>query len=141
MISAIPINGETWLICGGRDFSDVEMFAHGMRSLIQIRGGLPRRVVQGGANGADAMGERWAKSHALESTTVNADWPKYGRSAGPIRNYAMLKIGIDLVVAFPGGRGTANMIIQANHYRVTVVEIKVNENESKSDAQVSPNVD
>ena len=43
-----------------------------------------------------------------------ADWDKFGRAAGPIRNAQMLREGKpDLVVAFPGGRGTANMVAQA----------------------------
>jgi len=43
-----------------------------------------------------------------------ADWSRHGKSAGPIRNRQMLIEGRpDIVVAFPGGKGTANMIKQA----------------------------
>jgi hypothetical protein len=43
-----------------------------------------------------------------------ADWEKLGRSAGPIRNQAMLDEGRpDLVVAFPGHHGTADMVRRA----------------------------
>ena len=43
-----------------------------------------------------------------------AQWTKYGKSAGPIRNAEMLRFGKpQLVVAFPGGDGTENMIGQA----------------------------
>lgn len=43
-----------------------------------------------------------------------ADWEKHGRAAGPIRNEKMLIVGTpDMVLAFPGGRGTADMIRKA----------------------------
>ncbi|MEM9912925.1 MAG: hypothetical protein AAF922_19365 [Pseudomonadota bacterium] len=46
-----------------------------------------------------------------------------GRAAGPIRNKEMLDEGCpDLVVAFPGGRGTANMVKQAQAAGVEVLD-------------------
>jgi ABC-type Fe3+-hydroxamate transport system substrate-binding protein len=47
---------------------------------------------------------------------------KYGPSAGPIRNGRMLEYKPDLVIAFPGGRGTANMVKQARKAGIAVVE-------------------
>ena len=53
------------------------------------------------------------------------DWEKHGRAAGPIRNKLMLDEGRpDLVVAFPGGRGTANMVKQASAASVEVIEVR-----------------
>jgi hypothetical protein len=53
-----------------------------------------------------------------------ADWEKYGKAAGPIRNQQILVEGKpDLVVAFQGGRGTANMVSRAQQAGVPVVEI------------------
>jgi hypothetical protein len=50
-----------------------------------------------------------------------AQWKKHGRAAGPIRNQRMLDKGKpDLVVAFPGGRGTADMIRRAERAGVPV---------------------
>lgn len=49
-----------------------------------------------------------------------ADWGRYGKAAGPIRNQEMLESGIDLVIALPGGRGTADMVRRAEGAGVPV---------------------
>jgi hypothetical protein len=54
-----------------------------------------------------------------------ADWAGLGRKAGPIRNEQMLSEGQPhLVVAFPGGRGTAHMVGIARAAGVEVIEIR-----------------
>jgi hypothetical protein len=54
-----------------------------------------------------------------------AQWKKHGRAAGPIRNQRMLDEGKpDLVVAFPGGRGTADMIRRAERAGVPVQQVQ-----------------
>jgi hypothetical protein len=53
-----------------------------------------------------------------------AQWDRYGEAAGPIRNAWMLEFGKpDLVVAFPGGRGTADMISKARKAGIEVCEV------------------
>jgi hypothetical protein len=80
-------------------------------------------VIDGGAKGADNLGRQWGLSRGKNSQTYNANWSKYGRSAGPKRNTQMLVEGKpDLVVAFSGGFGTANMIKQAKASGVEVIE-------------------
>ena len=55
-----------------------------------------------------------------------ADWKKYGKSAGPLRNQRMIDEGKpDLVVAFPGGVGTADMISRAKAYNISVLYASV----------------
>ena len=57
-----------------------------------------------------------------------ADWDKHGKAAGPIRNKQMIDEGKpDLVIAFPGGRGTAGAVRLAKFAGVTVrvVEVKI----------------
>ncbi len=125
MFDVIPINDQVWLICGGRDFANADVFKSAMGDLIRLRG-VPRRIVQGGANGADQMAREWAKNFAMEVLTENADWQKHGRAAGPIRNQAMLdNHRPSFVVAFPGGRGTADMIRRCRKAGVDVTEIKM----------------
>lgn len=69
-------------------------------------------VVSGGADGADRLGEKWARSLDIPVKRFPANWTLYGRSAGPRRNAEMADYA-DAVVLFPGGIGTANMRQQA----------------------------
>ena len=98
-------------------------FHSAMGDLIRIRG-VPEKIVQGGANGADTLARNWAKSHGLKVETERAEWKRYLGAAGPIRNQVMLdKYKPDFVVAFPGGRGTADMVKKAREDGVDVAEI------------------
>ncbi len=124
MFDVIPINHQTWIICGGRDFRDAEMFDSAMGDLIRLKG-MPECIVNGGALGADLMAKGWAERHAIEVRSVAADWGLHGRAAGPIRNQTMLdRYKPDFVVAFPGGRGTADMVRRSREAGVDVAEIK-----------------
>ena len=125
MFEAIPINGQTWLICGGRDFMDWAVFDSAMGDLIRIKG-MPTRIIQGGAAGADEMARLWAARHAVEVQTEPANWLLHGRAAGPIRNQAMLdRHKPSMVVAFPGGKGTADMVRRSRVAGVEIAEIEV----------------
>jgi hypothetical protein len=109
------------LVCGGRDYTNKE-------ALYTILNGIAlehpiEMVVQGGANGADYLAHRWAVDNAIPSLTVPANWARDGKSAGPIRNRKMLTYGPNMVVAFKGGRGTANMVEQAEARGIEVVKI------------------
>ena len=66
---------------------------------------------QGGAKGADELARDWARIRNVWLITYPADWDRHGKAAGPIRNEHMLReFEPDLVVAFPGGRGTQHMV-------------------------------
>lgn len=110
------------LVCGGRTFDDAEL-------LCGVLNGLKERfpdlsIIHGAARGADQMAGRWAHENHVSCVAFPANWDAYGRSAGHVRNGEMLTRGKpDLVVAFPGGRGTANMIDQAAMAGVKVVRV------------------
>lgn len=125
----MSLDGETWLICGGRDFIDEVAFDLVMQGLI-IQFGAPKRIVQGGASGADTLGRKWAYSHNIKQiVTYKADWETHGKAAGPIRNKLMLDTEKpDKVIAFPGGRGTANMVTQSIKANVPVYKVKNEDN-------------
>jgi hypothetical protein len=78
-------------------------------------------IIEGGALGADRLAREWAEVSGVSVQTFEAEWKRFGRRAGPLRNKRMLDEGRpDGVVAFPGGAGTANMIDLANAYCVKV---------------------
>ncbi len=97
------------LVCGGREYADHE---HAWAALDAIHLERPiALLIQGGASGADRLAFAWAMAKGLPCATYHAAWGTHGRAAGPRRNADMLRFGRpDLVVAFPGGKGTANMI-------------------------------
>src|SRR5262245_65395779 len=90
--------------------------------LVELKG-KPEVIIQGGAEGADTMAKRWAKSRGItiEEYNISRDeWEKYGSAAGPRRNGRMIVHGKpDLVIAFPkngnleASKGTRNMVHQA----------------------------
>ncbi len=130
MFDVIPINDQTWLICGGRNFDDQEMFGHAMGDLVRLKG-VPKKIIHGACSGADKMGDSFAEKFALEMQRFpvrKADWKARGLAAGPIRNQQMIDEGKpDLVVAFPGGSGTADVVTRARQAGIDVAEIKVKE--------------
>jgi hypothetical protein len=96
------------IVTGGRDYYDKEKVIS-VLSLLDI--GL---LIQGGANGADLLAKEYAQFHNIPRIEVKADWSKHGRAAGPIRNKEMLlEFPNAIVIAFPGGAGTANCVKQA----------------------------
>ena len=76
----------------------------------------PGLVVHGGARGADAIADEWARKHGVPSHPERAEWKRYGPAAGPIRNGRMLRrFPTAEVSAFPlpRGSGTQDCIAQA----------------------------
>lgn len=68
-------------------------------------------VIHGDAPGADQAAGNWGLSVGVEVIPFPAHWTEEGRSAGPRRNQRMLDEGApDLIVAFPGGAGTEDMV-------------------------------
>lgn len=111
------------IICGGRDYTltvgdakwlDGLQAQHGITFVIE--GGCRRKDYRGDdLPTADLGAKRWAWSRGIPVATVDANWSAHGKAAGPIRNgwmLALLHPG-DIVIALPGGRGTADMIEQA----------------------------
>jgi predicted Rossmann-fold nucleotide-binding protein len=110
------------LVCGGRGFANSALLWETLDRLHATRCfGL---VITGGARGADTLAHEWAVSRGIETVVYMAEWERLGRKAGPVRNQRMLQEGKpDLVIAFPGGRGTANMTGQADAAGIEVIRL------------------
>jgi hypothetical protein len=81
-------------------------------------------LIEGGAKGADRLARDWATLRGVPFVTEKALWDQYGNAAGVLRNAAMLvKQRPDAVVAFPGGRGTADMVARARAAGLPVWEL------------------
>lgn len=109
------------LVCGGRNYGETRSEREKVYRTLDA---MPIQVViEGGALGADYVARAWAKLNAVPVETFEADWKQYGKAAGPRRNQQMLEDGKpDVVVAFPGGRGTADMVRRAKTAGVTVID-------------------
>jgi hypothetical protein len=80
-------------------------------------------IIQGGADGADRLAAEWGWDHGIPVRTFNPDWEKHGKAGGPVRNQRMIDEGRpEGVVAFPGGKGTADMVQRARAAGLTVWE-------------------
>lgn len=100
------------LVCGGRDFDNQDA-VYNTLTVLHDKWNITS-MIHGGANGADTLAGAWAHLNDIEEIVFKADWQKHGRAAGPIRNKKILDEGKpDVVVAFPGSKGTANMVKQA----------------------------
>lgn len=108
------------LVCGGRDFTDYFKLCNEMDKL-PLDENQPITIIHGAARGADTLAGKYAEECGFDVRAFPALWDKHGKSAGPIRNALMLREGKpDLCIAFPGGKGTANMIKQAKEAGVEV---------------------
>ena len=101
------------IICGGRDFRDYDLFRSRLDRLTAYYENI--RIISGHARGVDTFAERYAAEKGIPISIFPAEWAKYGKAAGPIRNRAMLDFAKEetpVVAAFWDGksRGTANMI-------------------------------
>jgi hypothetical protein len=110
------------LVCGGRGYTDKDrVFA--VLDKLHDEAGISC-VIQGGAKGADYFAAWWADKRRVQGETYEADWENQGSFAGPARNKRMLEEGKpDLVIAFPGGKGTADMKKKARRAGVEVIEV------------------
>lgn len=101
------------LVCGSRDFANRPLVVEVVDSFDPAS-----IVITGGARGVDKWAALAASSNGLHNAIVPALWSRYGRSAGPKRNAAMLRLRPDIVVAFWDGksRGTRGMIDLARQY-------------------------
>lgn len=116
------------LVCGGRDYSDRDHIHNTLCEIDATRGPITC-VIHGAATGADHEGMIWAQMMAESGREIKhapfaANWKTHGRAAGPMRNARMLEVGKpDLIVAFPGGRGTADMVAKAKAAGVEIIEV------------------
>lgn len=113
------------LVTGGRTFADRDWLWAGLDMIhTHPQMGPIDEIIEGGAPGADVRAQEWAHRREIKCTTVPAQWEKHGRGAGAIRNGEMAKMRPDLVMACPGGKGTAHMVETAEKAGLRVVRLE-----------------
>lgn len=118
------------LVCGGRTYGEaiyslnaspeeiIKAKAKALNQRALLSSTLsqlnPELIIHGNARGADSLAGQWAALNKITQIAYPANWKRNGKSAGPIRNQLMLDEALPaLVLAFPGGTGTADMIARA----------------------------
>jgi hypothetical protein len=110
------------LVCGGRHFRDLDLVRETLRRVHAEH--RISAVVSGNCRGADQCAEAWAADNFIPVDRHRAEWTVHGKAAGPIRNQQMIDKGKPgLVVAFPGGRGTSDMVRRARAAGVRIIEV------------------
>ena len=107
------------IIAGGRDFTDYTLLKEFADRVLSQSTDI--EIVSGTANGADKLGERYAKEKGYPVKQFPADWDKYGKSAGFKRNKQMAEYA-DALIAFWDGksRGTKSMIQLAKLFNLKI---------------------
>ena len=114
------------LICGGRTRINYDMFEHFVTEVLVENEIENPEIVSGCCEGIDLLGEEYAQKHNLDVAQFPAEWKRYGRSAGIIRNNQMLEyinsFENPIVIAFWNGtsKGTGYTINKANKLGIPV---------------------
>jgi len=95
------------IIAGSRSITDYDFVCRAViESCFDVR-----EVVSGTARGVDRLGERWAKEHGIPVTKFPADWGRYQKAAGYVRNTDMGQYADGLIVCWDGvSKGSRHMI-------------------------------
>ena len=115
----------TVIVGGGRFLADREMVYSALDALHAETPII--LLVHGGCRGADLLADAWAAERGIERVAYpisDAEWKERGKAAGPMRNGHMLRDHPNaFVVAFPGGRGTQNLVKQAHDMNMHTIEV------------------
>lgn len=118
------------LICGGRHFDDYALLEAVMGEALKKYeiDYCDIEIVSGHCDGADKLGELFARNHSVPTKIFIPNWKAYGKAAGPIRNKEM----IDYISSFPNAlviafvsentKGTRNTINLAKKKNIDVIE-------------------
>jgi hypothetical protein len=114
------------IIAGSRGFNDYALLKQRCDLLFSQH--RPTAIISGAARGADALGERYAKERGIPVKQFPAQWDRYGKRAGYLRNEEMLTAADGLVAAWDGrSKGTAHMIRIAREKGIPVRIIRFKE--------------
>lgn len=105
------------IVAGGRDYSNqnvVNYYIDRVKDVCDSRG-LNLVIVCGMATGADTLGRNYAISNGLEVLEFPADWNKYGKSAGYIRNKEMGDVADSAIVFWDGRSKGSKLMIDIMH--------------------------
>lgn len=111
-------------IVGSRGFSNYDMLKQKINGYICSEYNISK-IISGGANGADKLGERFADEFGIEKQILYADWKQFGKKAGYLRNVDIVN-ACDIIIAFWDGisKGTKHSIdlAKANNKKLIIID-------------------
>jgi hypothetical protein len=121
------------LVCGDRRWDDAQLILNTLSKLNPKMKGTANylsgmKLIVGGARGADKITERLGRMFGANVQVFNAEWGKYGKAAGPIRNRKMLDENPNLVLAFHDdlahSKGTLDTVSEAKRRGIKVQVVR-----------------
>lgn len=113
------------IIAGGREFNDYNLLCDETNRFIGLETNV--EIISGLARGADQLGCRYAADYGFPLRGFAAEWGKFGKAAGPIRNKLMAQNATHLIAFWDGkSRGTMHMIDYANKMGLKVKVVEYN---------------
>lgn len=95
------------LVCGSRTIDDPAAVSRA----VEQSGIRPTQIISGGARGVDRLASEYAAAKGIEFIEYLADWYRYGKRAGFIRNYAMVGAADAVIAVWDGtSSGTKHSI-------------------------------
>lgn len=117
------------IIAGSRSITDYKTVLTAIREAVNLGGIRPTHIISGGAIGPDQLGERFAREFEFPIEFHKAEWDKYGKRAGYLRNEEMAKVSDALIAVWDGvSKGTKHMITLAKKYKVRTYVYKIEKN-------------
>ena len=114
------------LVAGGRNYYNYKLIDEVLTEWLSEQNLDSQEItlVHGASHGVDRIAAQWAILNDLIPEPHEADWDRFGKSAGYRRNAEMIESGIDYAILFPGGNGTANTrrqcVANSIHFREVV---------------------
>lgn len=112
------------LVCGGRLFSDKKLFDDWTNNFFINCFPWPDVIISGGARGADSLAIEWAEKNNVPCAIYKPKWhtdANYRPWAGLERNSKMLELQPDIVIAWPGEKGTMDTVTKAKQKNIKVI--------------------
>jgi hypothetical protein len=114
-------------IVGYREYNNFQEFSKLVDAWIIIHG-IPDVIISGGGRGTDLLAEVYARNRTIPFVAYPADWQRFGRSAGPIRNKIIADQCTDcLAFVHPKSIGTRNTIEEVRKLGKSVYIIELSE--------------
>lgn len=124
------------LVCGSRSISDPALVSQA----VSQSGMTPTHIISGGARGVDRLAVEYAASHGIEFTEYLADWDRYGKRAGFMRNCVMVGTADAVIAVWDGvSAGTKHSIDYATSQGKQVFVLRPDK--TKRSADSSPKLD